>query len=519
VNGQLAIMAFIVRRGYVVASVARITKSAKRSVYSHGLGCTIRYNSTYVSSEGQTRPESVTEIIENRARVQVRGDRTFYNDAQVLNRDLSVLVINHYANVVQKEREVIHKKRMDAYEQHQIVKPQEPPRGISLLEAFSASGVRSIRYLQEICGLSHVTVNDIDPEAINTAKANFLLNGLTDTSRYSFCQQDANDLMYSLRKADNKFDVIDLDPYGTSALYMDAAIQALAPGGLLCVTNTDSRVLGGDSEAACFARYGAMPLKSNDCVHEMSIRIVMQHIDTVAARYRKFPVPWVSMSSDFFLRIFVRVFDSPSDANNAAARRCMVFAPHNYPSFYLQPMGRLEWNREASNKTSTTNDAESSKASGALKGCRSALFQIPAHCEETGLALRVAGPIYSGPLHNSTIVGNLLDYLPTEAPSDGSKGEHLILPSNSRLRSVLKCIQHEIEVPFFYDISSLFGAVKVVPVNRRLFASALINMGFKVSAFHREPGSLKTDAPNHVVLRWSEVVVRLITFRVGRFGT
>ena len=35
------------------------------------------------------------------------------------------------------------------------------------------------------------------------------------------------------------YDVIDLDPYGSAAPFLDAAVQAIADGGLLSVTCTD----------------------------------------------------------------------------------------------------------------------------------------------------------------------------------------------------------------------------------------------------------------------------------------
>lgn len=45
-------------------------------------------------------------------------------------------------------------------------------------------------------------------------------------------------LMYGHREAHNRFDVIDLDPYGTACPFLDSAVQAVADGGLLCVTCT-----------------------------------------------------------------------------------------------------------------------------------------------------------------------------------------------------------------------------------------------------------------------------------------
>lgn len=42
-------------------------------------------------------------------------------------------------------------------------------------------------------------------------------------------------LMYQNRAIGSRFDVIDLDPYGSAAPFLDAAVQAVSDGGLLAV--------------------------------------------------------------------------------------------------------------------------------------------------------------------------------------------------------------------------------------------------------------------------------------------
>lgn len=37
--------------------------------------------------------------------------------------------------------------------------------------------------------------------------------------------------MYKNRQTKNRFDVIDLDPYGTAAPFLDSAVQSVADGG------------------------------------------------------------------------------------------------------------------------------------------------------------------------------------------------------------------------------------------------------------------------------------------------
>jgi tRNA G26 N,N-dimethylase Trm1 len=43
--------------------------------------------------------------------------------------------------------------------------------------------------------------------------------------------------MYRTRGA-QRFDVIDVDPFGSASEFLDSAVQAIADGGLLCVTCT-----------------------------------------------------------------------------------------------------------------------------------------------------------------------------------------------------------------------------------------------------------------------------------------
>ena len=50
-----------------------------------------------------------------------------------------------------------------------------------LLEAFSASGLRSIRYAKEIQGLDEIIANDISQKAVETIRANVEINGVQDT--------------------------------------------------------------------------------------------------------------------------------------------------------------------------------------------------------------------------------------------------------------------------------------------------------------------------------------------------
>lgn len=111
--------------------------------------------------------------------------------------------------------------------------------------------------------------------------------------------------MYSHRKQ-NEFDVIDLDPYGCPSIFLDAAVQAVKNNGLLLVTATDMAVLAGNCPETCYTKYGAISLRIRSC-HEMALRILLQCIESHANRYGRYIEPLLSISADFYIRVFVRV--------------------------------------------------------------------------------------------------------------------------------------------------------------------------------------------------------------------
>jgi tRNA (guanine26-N2/guanine27-N2)-dimethyltransferase len=50
--------------------------------------------------------------------------------------------------------------------------------GLSILEALSASGLRSIRYAKEVPGVSEIIANDISEKAVSSIRANVEHNGV-----------------------------------------------------------------------------------------------------------------------------------------------------------------------------------------------------------------------------------------------------------------------------------------------------------------------------------------------------
>lgn len=285
-----------------------------------------------------------TTITEGAAKIVFpSANEVFYNPVQEFNRDLTCAVITEFARIQLAAKGIQIKVPGEKDVQKVVVDLSEPkedkaepkeganlaledqPRtaavgeiceeGLRVLEGLAASGLRSIRFAREVPGLRSVVANDASARAVALIRRNVQLNEVAHLVQPS--QADARMLMYQHQKASERFDVIDLDPYGSPASFLDAAVQAVSEGGLLCVTCTDMAVLAGNSGETCYSKYGAMALKSRAC-HEMALRTVLHSLDLRANCYQRFVVPLLSISADFYVRVFVRVFTGQAKVKASA---------------------------------------------------------------------------------------------------------------------------------------------------------------------------------------------------------
>ena len=340
--------------------------------------------------------------------------------------------------------------------------------GIQILDALAATALRSIRYAKEIPGVKEVIANDLDEAAVKAARRNVDFNQV-DTSKIRVQQGDAVNVMHTGKAAKQRFDVIDLDPYGSAAPFLDAAVQTVDDGGLLCVTCTDMGVLSGGHPETCYAKYGSMPTKGK-YLHEMALRIVLHTIEAQANRYRRHVVPVLSLSIDFYVRLFVRVYTSPAEVKKACIKAAYVHQSLGCGSFFLQPVGKVSNNNY--NATLTTGDGM---------------------CPQTGKRFKVGGPIWSAPIHDMQWVVPLLERV------ERNRGPHP-LSTRKRIHGMLTSVSEELaDVPLFYTLPDLCSTLHCNSPRMVDVQAALINAGFRVSQQHKEPQALKTDAHDDVV--------------------
>ncbi|KAI8453031.1 tRNA methyltransferase [Phakopsora pachyrhizi] len=363
------------------------------------------------------------------------------------------------------------------------------------LEALSATGLRAIRYAKEIPSMRWIIANDLSPSAVSAIRANIRHNGLeperpeVDLGKVRVNQGDACDLMYSHRNPKRQFDLVDIDPYGTAAPFMDAAVQCVRDGGLLCITCTDLAVLAGSAyPEKCFSNYGGSSLRA-EYSHEYALRQVLHAISSSASRYGRQIKPLLSLSIDFYVRIFVRVFNSPVEVKKCITKTSLVYVCSSCSAYNFQSLGR---STEKSTKSGKGTNVSYHHSTGP---------PVPgSSCEECGGKLHVAGPLWSGPLHDQDFMIKLLE---------GTEDEDCGLKTVKRIKGMVEIAKRElVDSPFFFTPSNISKIFHCTSPSLVTVASALLNGGYQVSRSHCQPGSIKTDAPRKflydIMRKWIE---------------
>uniref|UniRef100_W8B9H9 tRNA (guanine(26)-N(2))-dimethyltransferase n=1 Tax=Ceratitis capitata TaxID=7213 RepID=W8B9H9_CERCA len=412
-------------------------------------------------------------VIKERSAEIIAGGSVFYNPVQEFNRDLSISVLNVFARRFLKERAQSENVEFD---DSTFVAGEKCENGLRILEALSATGLRSIRYAKEIAGVREIIANDLSKAAVASISENVRHNAVENLIVPS--QSDAMTLMYLSTSNEKRFDVIDLDPYGCPNRFLDGALQSIANGGLLLVTATDMAVLAGNTPEACYAKYGCVPLRMK-CCHEMALRILLHSIETHANRYGKYIEPLLSISADFYVRVFVRIHTGQAKCKYSMSKQSMIFQCTGCETFTLQPLGNV--------KVSTTDKGKSQTKFGIPTGP-----SVGTNCEHCGHKHHMGGPIWSNPIHDHGFVKELLQTIEERPLCE--------LGTHRRLQGVLSVVQEELlDVPLYYVLDKLCCVLKLENVPVLKFRSALLHAGYRVSFSHASKNSIKTDAPTSVI--------------------
>ena len=310
-------------------------------------------------------------------------------------------------------------------------------QGDRVLDGLAATGARGIRVANEGRSGAAVFVNDRDEKAYELIKRNASLNGLGDEVTVS-----CRDLRALL--AEETFNYIDIDPFGTPIQFIDPAVQSCRNKGVLAVTATDTAPLCGTYARTAIRRYGAKALRNSFC-HETGLRILIGFLVREAARHDRGCEPVLCYSADHYFRCHVRL-----TKGTRRAEACLEKL--GYVAYDPVRLGR----EVVPERPSGTN--------------------------------QFAGPLWTGDLHDIRVLDAVA---PTEE-----------LGCFNRLEKMILLWRGEVGLPpMHYVVDELARATKCQPPKMTDLVESLRSGGAKASLTHFDPKGFKTDLPFDDLLR------------------
>lgn len=196
----------------------------------------------------------------------------FYNAAMALDRDLSVAFVTAaFAGA---------------------------PHGRRAWEMLAATGARGLRIAHETGRFDDFLLTERVTDALRVARANAAALGVPGV------RVEAADATRPVESA--AFDYVDLDPFGSPAPFLPAALAAVRPGGVVAVTATDMMVLAGVQKGAAERRYGAIPVRGR-LGPEGGLRLLLGFVAREAARRGSAVRPLLCYVHDHHVRLYVRL--------------------------------------------------------------------------------------------------------------------------------------------------------------------------------------------------------------------
>ena len=342
-------------------------------------------------------------ITEGKAKIKTDG--AFYNPRMKFCRDLDVLIYSEFES--------------EEY-----------------LDALAATGVRGIRANLE--ALKHPIFNDISPEAVKTIVENMRINGVEG----EVLNMDANILMRQ-----RHFEHIDIDPFGSPAIFMDSACQSTRR--FLSLTATDTAALCGSATNSGLKKYASYAVKT-DTYHETGLRVLIGFAMREATKYEKVLIPLISWAREHYYRVHFRVKKSTSLAGKV-----------------YEKIGYIAYCPRCLRKSPI-------RMGEGVKECK------------CGAKPAILGPLWLGELKQKNFV---------ERVAERAKG---------KMKEFVEKVREEVDLPLTYNLQRLASMTRLtVPPTLKVVESLREN-GYRASRTHYCGFCVKTNADVNEIIKIME---------------
>jgi tRNA (guanine26-N2/guanine27-N2)-dimethyltransferase len=334
----------------------------------------------------------------------------FFNRRMELNRDATILLVS-------------------------ILKPSD------YLDAMGASGVRGLRVANE-CRIP-VTINDRDPKGIELIAHNACQVNLP----VEIVQRDAGSLL-----AERSFDAVDLDPFGTPAMIVDAAVRGTRR--FLFVTATDTAPLCGAHLKAGRRRYFAQPMNTEyHC--EVGLRILLGFVVRETVKYDRGVAPIFCYAREHFVRLHLRLLRGARAADETLKR-----------IGYILQCPKCHYRVE-----------------------HQGMFPDVISCPYCDMHLNPIGPLWLGSLHDTGTLVKMKEQL-------GS----MVLGTSKDLAKLIDFCIEELPTSSHYDYHRIAKKAGCSPPDIDRVIAGITASGFPATRTHFSGYGIKTEAPLPVII-------------------
>lgn len=354
----------------------------------------------------------------------------FFNPAAKFNRDISILIYRHSIDQSRKN--------------------------ISFVDSMCGLGARGVRVGKEIPQFQKVVFNDSNMLSIQTAKVNTMINNIYHKS--NFYTSEICSFLSASANFDNRATVIDLDPFGSPAPFLDCILRAVETDGMISITATDTAVLQGVYPRVCYRKYYGIPLRTGYSL-EIGTRLLLSCTSLVASRLDLYINPIFAHSYRNYIRIYCKVSKSNYLANKISDK--LGYILHCFECGYRELMkkGPSEMN-----------------------------------CPLCQKKMRMGGPLWVSRIFDKTVIFKILTEI-LESETRMAKGANYSkqdMNSNERFFEIAsKELDH---IPYHYNSDEFGKLMKNSTHPLTKIVDKLITDGYNASPTIFSPTGFKTEA-------------------------
>jgi tRNA (guanine26-N2/guanine27-N2)-dimethyltransferase len=334
-------------------------------------------------------------------------------------------------------------------------------RKVDVCEPLTGCGVRGVRLALEVERIGHVFLNDINEKAAVLAEKNAKENSVEKLVNVN--NLDANSFMSQHARPRERFDYMDIDPFGSPAPYLDSAVRAVRNKGMIALTATDMAPLCGVHPRACVRKYGGKPLRTEYC-HELAVRLLAGCLASTAARHDVGVRIVFCHSTDHYIRVYAIVGHGAQKADNSLKE--MGFVLHCFNCFHRETIAGL-------------------------------ITPLGHECPECHGKLSIAGPLWQGRIFDKGFVVGMQKEL-------SKKG----MRQEKRIGKLLFSADNEADAPAtYYVIDKICDKYGLPAPSTEDVVKQLEKSGYQTVLTHFHRRGIRTGAPARTL---KEVIMKAI---------